>query len=146
MLLPLEDSMKKLGFDTMAIYEGHGDFLPDSMSVPIYQSVAYPFTSAEEAAAIFKAEKPGFTYGRWDNPTVQIFEKRMAAIEHTEAAIASASGMSAIFMLAHHLLNPGDDFVSSNRIYGGTFDLFQNGFRKMGCTVHWVTNPDSVDA
>jgi O-acetylhomoserine/O-acetylserine sulfhydrylase-like pyridoxal-dependent enzyme len=138
--------MKKQGFNTKAIHAGQGKFSPDSMSVPIYQSVAYPYADAEEAAAIFTGEKPGFTYGRWDNPTVQVFEKRMAALENTESAIAAASGMSAIFLLTHHLLNPGDAVVSSNRVYGGTFGLFETGLKKMGSQVHWVTAPEDINA
>jgi O-acetylhomoserine/O-acetylserine sulfhydrylase-like pyridoxal-dependent enzyme len=138
--------MKKQGFNTKAIHAGQAKFSPDSMSVPIYQSVAYPYADAEEAAAIFTGEKPGFTYGRWDNPTVAVFEKRMAALENTEAAIAAASGMSAIFLLTHHLLNPGDAVVSSNRVYGGTFKLFETGLKKMGSEVHWVTAPEDINA
>lgn len=136
--------MKKQGFNTKAIHAGQSKFSPDSMSVPIYQSVAYPYADAEEAAAIFTGEKPGFTYGRWDNPTVAVFEKRMAALENTESAIAAASGMSAIFLLTHHLLNPGDAVVSSNRVYGGTFGLFETGLKKMGSQVHWVTAPEDI--
>jgi O-acetylhomoserine/O-acetylserine sulfhydrylase-like pyridoxal-dependent enzyme len=138
--------MKKQGFNTRAIHAGLAKFSPDSMSVPIYQSVAYPYADAEEAAAIFTGEKPGFTYGRWDNPTVAVFENRMAALENTEAAIAAASGMSAIFLLSHHLLNPGDAVVSSNRVYGGTFKLFETGLKKMGSQVHWVTAPEGIGA
>jgi O-acetylhomoserine/O-acetylserine sulfhydrylase-like pyridoxal-dependent enzyme len=138
--------MKDRAFDTLAIHEGHEGFQPDSMSTPIYQSVAYPYVDAKEAAAIFRGDKPGFTYGRWDNPTVQVFERRMAALEGTESAIATASGMSAIMMLAHHLLEPGDEFVASNLVYGGTFGLFAEGFRKMGVKVNWVTKPESIDA
>jgi O-acetylhomoserine/O-acetylserine sulfhydrylase-like pyridoxal-dependent enzyme len=138
--------MKKQGFNTKAIHAGQAKFSPDSMSVPIYQSVAYPYADAEEAAAIFTGEKPGFTYGRWDNPTVQVFEKRMAALENTESAIAAASGMSAIFLLTHQLLNPGDAVVSSNRVYGGTFGLFETGLKKMGSQVHWVTAPEDIHA
>jgi O-acetylhomoserine/O-acetylserine sulfhydrylase-like pyridoxal-dependent enzyme len=138
--------MKKQGFSTKAIHAGLTKFSPDSMSVPIYQSVAYPYADAEEAAAIFTGEKPGFTYGRWDNPTVEVFEKRMAALENTESAIAAASGMSAIFLLTHHLLNPGDAVVSSNRVYGGTFKLFETGLKKMGAQVNWVTTPDDIHA
>jgi O-acetylhomoserine/O-acetylserine sulfhydrylase-like pyridoxal-dependent enzyme len=138
--------MKKRGFNTLAIHEGHEGFQPDSMSVPIYQSVAYPFFDAQEAAAIFAAEKPGFTYGRWDNPTVQVFEKRMAALEAMEAAIATSSGMAAILMLAHHFLESGDEFVSSNQVYGGTFCLFNEGLKRMGVKVNWVGSPESVDA
>lgn len=134
------------GFDTKAIHAGITSFQPDSMSVPIYQSVAYPYLDAQEAAAIFTGEKPGFTYGRWDNPTVQVFENRMAALENTEGAIAAASGMSAIFLLTHHLLGAGDAVVSSNRVYGGTFGLFDVGLPRMGAKVNWVTNPESIEA
>lgn len=138
--------MKKKNFDTLAIHEGHNNFSPDSMSTPLFQSVAYPYLDAKEAAAIFAAEKPGFTYGRWDNPTVQVFEKRMAALENTESALATSSGMAAIFILCHQLCTNGDEIVASNRIYGGTFSLFEVGLKKMGIKVHWVTNPDSLDA
>ncbi|OIP26151.1 hypothetical protein AUK22_07170 [bacterium CG2_30_54_10] len=137
--------MKK-HFNTKAIHEGHEGFDPDSMSVPIYQSVAYPYFDAKEAAAIFSGEKPGYTYGRWDNPTVNVFEKRMASLENAESAIATASGMAAIFLLAHHLLESGDEIVSSNRVYGGTFSLFAVGFKKMGVKVKWVTEPESLNA
>lgn len=138
--------MQKRGFDTRAIHEGHKDFHPDSMSVPIYQSVAYPFEDAREAAAIFAGEKPGYTYGRWDNPTVEVFERRMAALEGADAAIATSSGMAAIFMLGHHLAEAGDEMVVSNRVYGGTFGLFDAGFKRMGVKANWVTSPQSLDA
>ncbi|MBI4861441.1 MAG: aminotransferase class I/II-fold pyridoxal phosphate-dependent enzyme [Candidatus Riflebacteria bacterium] len=138
--------MKKHGFDTLALHAGGGSFLPDAMSVPIYQSVAYPFEDAVEAAAISNAEKPGFTYGRWDNPTVQVFEQRMAALEGAEAAIATSSGMAATFLLAHHLVKAGEEVVSSNRVYGGTFGLFDTGLQRMGAKVRWITNPESLDA
>ena len=138
--------MRKRGFDTRAIHEGQSEFHPKSMSVPIYQSVAYPFEDAQEAAAISAGDKPGFTYGRWDNPTVQVFEKRMAALEGAESAIATSSGMGAIFLLVHHLVQAGDEIVSSNRVYGGTFGLFGTGLPRMGAKVNWVTKPESLDA
>ncbi|MBI5217815.1 MAG: aminotransferase class I/II-fold pyridoxal phosphate-dependent enzyme [Bacteroidia bacterium] len=137
--------MLKKGFNTKALHEGHLEFSPDSVSVPIYQSVAYPYLDAKEAAAIFAAEKPGFTYGRWDNPTVMVFEKRMAALENMEAAIATSSGMAAILLLCHHMLEAGDEIVSSNRVYGGTFSLFDVGLKKMGIKVNWVKNPENFD-
>lgn len=138
--------MRKRGFNTQAIHGGHTNFKPDSMSVPIYQSVAYPYENAREAAEIFRGEKPGYTYGRWDNPTVEVFEKRMAALEGAEAAIATASGMGAIFLLTHHLVKTGEDIVSSNRVYGGTFGLFETGLPRMGAKVNWVTKPESLEA
>jgi O-succinylhomoserine sulfhydrylase len=138
--------MRQRGFDTKAIHEGHENFHPDSVLVPIYQSVAYPYEDAREAAEIFRGERPGYTYGRWDNPTVEVFEKRMAALEGAEAAIAAASGMAAIFMLTHHLVKAGEEIVSSNRVYGGTFGLFDVGLPRMGAKVNWVTTPESIDA
>ena len=138
--------MTKYGFSTDALHAGQTKFQPDSMSTPIYQSVAYPFFDAKEAAAISSGEKPGFTYGRWDNPTVDLFERRMAALECTEAALATSSGMSAIFLYTHQMLEPGDEVVSSNRVYGGTFGLFNVGLKKMGAKINWVTNPNSIDA
>jgi O-acetylhomoserine/O-acetylserine sulfhydrylase-like pyridoxal-dependent enzyme len=138
--------MSKQGFNTRAIHAGHEGFTPDSMSTPLYQSVAYPYENAKEAAEIFRGEKPGYTYGRWDNPTVQVFEKRMAAIENTEGAIAASSGMASILLLCHHMLNPGDEIVSSNRVYGGTFGLFDVGLVKMGSKVNWVTTPEKLEA
>jgi O-acetylhomoserine/O-acetylserine sulfhydrylase-like pyridoxal-dependent enzyme len=138
--------MRRRGFDTKAIHEGHENFRPDAMLIPIYQSVAYPYADAREAAEIFRGERPGYTYGRWDNPTVEAFEKRMAALEGAESAIATASGMSAIFLLTHQLAQAGDDIVSSNRVYGGTFGLFDVGLPRMGAKVNWITTPDSLDA
>ncbi|MCP4591628.1 MAG: aminotransferase class I/II-fold pyridoxal phosphate-dependent enzyme, partial [bacterium] len=119
---------------------------PNSMSTPIYQSVAYPYADAREAAAIVAGEKPGFTYGRWDNPTVQVYEKRMAALEGTEAALATSSGMAAILILTHQLVEAGDEVVSSNRVYGGTFGLFSEGLKRMGAKVNWVTDPENLEA
>lgn len=137
--------MKAKSFDTLALHAGHENFDPDSMVTPIYQSVAYPYADAREASEIFDGSKAGFTYGRWDNPTVQVFEKRMAALELTDTAIGTSSGMAAIMLLCHTLMNTGDDIVSSNRVYGGTFSLFEVGLKKMGCNVNWVTNPDNID-
>jgi O-acetylhomoserine/O-acetylserine sulfhydrylase-like pyridoxal-dependent enzyme len=137
--------MSKQGFSTKAIHGGDVKFKPGSMIAPLYQSVAYPYADAKEAAQIFTGEKPGYTYGRWDNPTVDLFERRMAALEGTEGAIAAASGMSAIFLLCHHWLAPGDEVVSSNRVYGGTFGLFETGLKRMGARVNWVTKPENLD-
>lgn len=138
--------MAQKGFNTAAIHGGQMNCNQESMSVPIYQSVAYKYADAKEAAEIFAALKQGYTYGRWDNPTVNIFEQRMAVLENTESAIATSSGMAAIFLLCHHMLSAGDEIVSSNRVYGGTFSLFEVGLKKMGVKVNWVTTPEKLDA
>ena len=138
--------MAKKSFNTKAIHDGVLNCTQESMSVPIYQSVAYKYQDAKEAAEIFAAKKHGYTYCRWDNPTVNVFESRMASLENTEAAIATSSGMSAIFLLCHQMLTSGDEIVSSNRVYGGTFGLFETGLKKMGTRVNWVTNPEDINA
>jgi O-acetylhomoserine/O-acetylserine sulfhydrylase-like pyridoxal-dependent enzyme len=138
--------MAKKSFNTKAIHDGKLNCNQESMSVPLYQSVAYKYSDAKEAAEIFAGQKHGYTYGRWDNPTVSVFEQRMASLENTESAIATSSGMSAIFLLCHQMLNSGDEIVSSNRVYGGTFALFEVGLKKMGIKVNWVTTPEKLNA
>lgn len=137
--------MKENGFETKAIHAGYDEFEPGTMVTPLYQTVAYPYADAKEAAEIFNGNKPGYTYGRWDNPTVTSFETRMAALENTESAIATSSGMAAILLLCHTLLEAGDNIVSSNLVYGGTFSLFEVGLKKMGINTTWVRTPDNID-
>jgi len=138
--------MSKKNFNTRAIHDGEMNCKQESMTPPLFQSVAYKFTDAKEAAAISKGTKHGYTYGRWDNPTVSIFEQRMASLENTEAAIATSSGMAATFLLSHQLLNCGDEIVSSNLVYGGTFGLFDAGLKKMGIKTNWVTTPWKIES
>jgi O-succinylhomoserine sulfhydrylase len=138
--------MSKKNFNTRAIHDGKMNCKQESMTPPLFQSVAYKFTDAKEAAAISQGTKHGYTYGRWDNPTVGMFEQRMASLENTESAIATSSGMSAIFLLSHQLLNCGDEIVSPNLVYGGTFGLFATGLKKMGVKTNWVTKPDKIES
>ncbi len=140
----MEVIMAKKSFNTKAIHDGKLNCNQESMSVPIFQTVAYKYSDAKEAAEIFAAKKQGYTYGRWDNPTVNVFEQRMASLENTEAAVATSSGMSAIFLLCHQMLTHGDEIVSSNRVYGGTFSLFEVGLKKMGIKVNWITSPEKI--
>jgi O-acetylhomoserine/O-acetylserine sulfhydrylase-like pyridoxal-dependent enzyme len=132
--------------DTIALHGAFKGHKPDSVVVPIYQSVAYPFDSVQQGAAGYAGAEGLFCYGRWDNPTVDVFERRLAMLEGGEAAIATSSGMSAIFLVTHHLCDAGDEIVSSNRVYGGTFVLFDKGIRKMGIGVKWVTDPGDLKA
>jgi O-acetylhomoserine/O-acetylserine sulfhydrylase-like pyridoxal-dependent enzyme len=138
--------MRKAGnwkFDTVALHGSFDDLKIGSVVPPIFQSVAYPFENPQQGADAYAAVRDGlFCYGRWDNPTVDIFEKRIAALEGGEAAMATSSGMSAIHLIAHHLSKAGDEIVSSNRVYGGTFVLFDVGFARMGVKVRWITDPN----
>ncbi|MHC4779956.1 MAG: O-acetylhomoserine aminocarboxypropyltransferase/cysteine synthase family protein [Planctomycetota bacterium] len=139
--------MKKWNFDTIALHGAFEGVKPNTVVVPIYQSVAYPFDDVQQGADAYAAAKEGlFCYARWDNPTTDIFEKRIAQMEGGEAALATSSGMAAIHLIAHHYCSAGDDIVSSNRVYGGTFVLFDTGLAKMGVKVNWITDPNDLDA
>jgi O-acetylhomoserine/O-acetylserine sulfhydrylase-like pyridoxal-dependent enzyme len=137
--------MKRWKFDTMALHGALEGMKPNTVSVPLYQSLAYPFDDVQHGADAYADAREGlFCYGRWDNPTVQVFEKRIAMLEGGEAAIATSSGMAAILLMAHHFCKVGDEIVSSNRVYGGTFVLFEAGLEKMGVKVRWITDPNDL--
>ena len=117
--------MSDLHFDTLALHAGYraaggGDIFP-----PIHMGVAFPFESGAQAAAICAHEQPGYTYARTINPTNAVLEQRLAALEGGESCLATASGLAAIFVAALGLLRePGDEFVSSARLYGNTRNQF----------------------
>ncbi|MHC4943073.1 MAG: O-acetylhomoserine aminocarboxypropyltransferase/cysteine synthase family protein [Planctomycetota bacterium] len=139
--------MNEWKFDTMALHGAYDDVTGKSIVVPLWQSVAYPFKDAQEGADAYAASREGlFCYGRWDNPTVDVFEKRMAQLEGAEATMATSSGMAAILLISHHLCEAGDEIVSSNRVYGGTFVLFDVGLARMGIKVNWITDPSDLSA
>ncbi|MFQ6618175.1 MAG: O-acetylhomoserine aminocarboxypropyltransferase/cysteine synthase family protein [Fidelibacterota bacterium] len=145
----MDEEMCDYGFDTIAIHGGYSfreSLRYETSVVPIIQSAVYPFESSEYAAKLFKYEVEGFIYGRIDNPTNAVFEKRIAGLEGGEAGLATSSGMAAIFMVAHHLVQVGDEIVSSNRVYGGTFELFDVSMKKMGVKVNWVGEPEKMES
>jgi len=110
--------MPKHRFDTIAVkggYDWEDQIRYRTVEPPIIQSVVYPYESADWAADLFQYKTDGFMYGRMDNPTTDIFEKRMAMLEGAGAGIATSSGMAALFMVAHHLAGAGDEIT-----YGST--------------------------
>lgn len=139
--------MKGSKFKTKALHAGYTPHEPDfSRAVPLYQSVAHMFRDTKHAARLFEAKEEGFIYSRMNNPTVDIFEKRMAVLEGAEAGLATSSGMSAIFMVAAHLASAGDEIVSSDRVYGGTFHLFHDTLPRFGMKVRFVRNPHDLES
>ncbi|MHA2254975.1 MAG: O-acetylhomoserine aminocarboxypropyltransferase/cysteine synthase family protein [Candidatus Heimdallarchaeaceae archaeon] len=136
---------RNLKFDTLCLHAGHDVFETNSIVPPIYQSVAYPYESAEYAAKLYNYEIEGFTYGRMDNPTNQIFEDRLAALELTEKSLLASSGMAAEFIACVGLMEKGDEFVSSGTTYGGTNQLFNVTFPKFGMNPRLVYNPEILD-
>ena len=109
-----------------------------SRVTPIYQTTSYVFESSEQAANRFALKEGGNIYTRLTNPTTEAFEKRMAAIEGGTAAYATASGMSAIFYAIINLTQVGDNIVSADNLYGGTYELFENTLEELGRTVTFV--------
>jgi len=139
-------SNKNYGFDTHCIHTGHDVLETNTITPPIYQSVAYPYESAEYAAQLFRYEIEGFMYGRMDNPTNHMLEERVAAVELTEKALATGSGMSAIFMACIHLMEKGDSFVTSGKIYGGSNKLFTDTLPRLGFNPVFVEDSTKIES
>ena len=112
---------------------------------PLIQSSVYPFQDAMQCARVVQHKEHGYYYGRCNNPTVGILEKRLAALEGGERALSAPSGMHAIFVIASHLTRPGDEIVASHMIYGGAHDLFTRWIPEhMGITTRFVENPGDL--
>ena len=130
---------ENLGVSTLAVHAGaKPDPTTGSRSVPIYQTAAYVFKDTEEAADLFGLRKEGNIYTRLMNPTTDVFEKRIAALDGGVGALAVASGMAAITTALLTFTKPGDEIVSGDKLYGGTYELFNYTFPKLGRTVKFV--------
>lgn len=132
----------KLHFETNAIRAGQRRTNEGENSEPIFTTSSYVFASAAEAAARFSGDVPGNIYSRFTNPTVQAFEKRLAALEGGERCVATASGMAAILATCLGLLKAGDHIVSSRSIFGTTTMLFTTYLEKFGVEVSFVPLTD----
>jgi O-acetylhomoserine/O-acetylserine sulfhydrylase-like pyridoxal-dependent enzyme len=138
----------KWRFDTVSVkggYEWDEQLRYRTMAPPIIQSAVFPYESAQWAADLYSYKIEGFAYGRINNPTNDIFEKRMAMLEGAEAGLGTASGMAAVFMVAHHLVEAGEEITSSIRVYGGTQQLFAESMPRMGVKTNWVEEPDKIE-
>jgi O-acetylhomoserine (thiol)-lyase len=133
-------------FSTKALHTGHDVKLNGgTRAVPLYQSTAYVFNNSDHAASLFSLAEPGWIYTRINNPTVDVLEQRLAALEGGIAAVATASGTSAISTTLLTLLRAGDHIVASNSLYGGTFNLLSVTLPRLGITTTFV-NPNDDDA
>ena len=134
------------GFDTRQLHAGQRpDPNTGARAVPIFQTTSYVFEDPESAAAYFNLQEYGNTYSRIMNPTVAVFEERVANLEGGAGAVAFASGIAAQHAALFTLLEPGDHVVASSALYGGTVNQFKHVLRKMNVGVTWV-NPDDLDA
>ncbi|MBC9910071.1 O-acetylhomoserine aminocarboxypropyltransferase/cysteine synthase family protein [Chitinophaga varians] len=139
---------RKLHFETLQVHAGYSpDPTTKSAAVPIYQTTSYTFDSAEHAADLFELKQFGNIYTRIMNPTTDVFEKRVAALEGGVGALAVASGQAAQFIALHNILLPGDNFVTSSYLYGGTYNQFKVSFKRIGVEARFadLDNPESFE-
>jgi O-acetylhomoserine/O-acetylserine sulfhydrylase len=142
-------SNRKINFETLQVHAGHQ---PDketfSRAVPLYQTSSYVFRNAKHAADLFNLSEPGNIYTRIMNPTTDVFEKRVAALEGGAAALAVSSGHAAQFLALSTIMRQGDNFVSSPYLYGGTFNQFKVTFANFGIEARFARdlNPSSFES
>jgi O-acetylhomoserine (thiol)-lyase len=138
-------SDRQFGFGTLCLHAGQ---IPDpatgARAVPIYQTTSFVFDSAEHAASLFNLQTFGNVYSRLSNPTVAVFEERVAALENGRAALALSSGQAAQATALLTLLEAGDELLSASTLYGGTYSQFDVNFRRMGIDTKFV-HPDDPD-
>ncbi|NLK62147.1 MAG: aminotransferase class I/II-fold pyridoxal phosphate-dependent enzyme, partial [Fusobacteria bacterium] len=138
-------SNKELGFETLQLHAGQEvDSVTNSRAVPIYQTTSYVFNNTEHAADLFALKEMGNIYTRMMNPTSDVLEKRIASLDGGVAALAVASGSSAITYAIMNIANAGDEIVAASTLYGGTFNLFAITLPKYGITTKFV-NPDNLN-
>src|SRR6478672_4921140 len=120
-------------FETLQLHAGQQiDPTTKSRAVPIYQTTSYGFDSTEHAADLFQLKQFGNIYTRIMNPTTDVLEKRVAALEGGVGGLAVSSGQSAEFIALHNILLPGDNFIASSYLYGGTYNQFKVTFKRLG--------------
>ncbi len=135
---------KTYKFDTLSLHAGYQPHKnAGSRQVPIYQTTSYLFDDVDHAAALFNLERGGHIYSRISNPTVAVLEERVAALEGGTAALATSSGMSAIFLTIMTLCQAGDHLVVSSQLYGGTVNLFRLTLPKFGIKCTFVKPRDT---
>ncbi|NLG83932.1 MAG: O-acetylhomoserine aminocarboxypropyltransferase/cysteine synthase [Firmicutes bacterium] len=135
--------MNRYHLETLAVHAGQ---VPDpatgARAVPIYQTTSYVFKSAEQAADLFALKEFGYIYTRLTNPTTEVLERRVAALEGGVGALAVASGQAAITLAILNLAGAGDEIVSADNLYGGTYNLFHYTLARLGITVRFVDASD----
>jgi len=133
-------------FETLQVHAGQEiDPTTGSRAVPLYQTTSYGFKNSEHGANLFALKEFGNIYTRIMNPTTDVFEKRVAALEGGVAALAVASGQAAQFIALNNILQAGDNFVSSSHLYGGSYNQFKVSFKRLGIEVRFANGDDAND-
>jgi O-acetylhomoserine (thiol)-lyase len=133
-------------FETLQLHAGQEpDPVTGSRAVPIHQTTSYVFKNADHAANLFGLKEFGNIYSRIMNPTTDVFEKRIAALEGGVAALATSSGQAAQFLALNNILQVGDNFVTSSFIYGGTYNQFKVAFKRLGIDARFAEGDDAAN-
>ncbi len=131
------------GFHTLAIHAGATpDPATGARATPIYQTTSFVFDDVDHAASLFGLQAFGNIYSRITNPTNAVLEERIAALEGGTAALAVASGHAAEFLTLHALMQPGDEFIAANKLYGGSINQFNHSYKNFGWNVVWADTDD----
>lgn len=137
---------KNLKFETLQVHAGQApDPTTGSRAVPIYQTTSFVFDNAEHGANLFALKQFGNIYTRIMNPTTDVFEKRVAALEGGVAGLAVASGQAAQFIALSNILEAGDNFVTSTNLYGGTYNQFKVSFKRLGIEARFATDSQAQE-
>lgn len=135
--------MSNYKFETLQVHAGQEkDPTTHARAVPIYQTSSYTFDDAQEGADLFGLRKFGNIYTRLMNPTTDVFEKRIAALEGGASALATSSGQSAQFIALNNIASDGDNFISTSHLYGGTYNQFKNQFKRLGVEVRFTPDDE----
>ena len=136
----------QLRFETLQLHAGQEpDPVTGSRAVPIHQTTSYVFKNADHAANLFGLREFGNIYTRLMNPTTDVFEKRIAALEGGVAALATSSGQAAQFLALNNILQAGDNFISSSYVYGGTYNQFKVAFKRLGIEARFAEGDDPLN-
>jgi len=137
----MSNQTRNYKYETLQLHAGQEpDPVTGSRAVPIYQTTSFVFNNAEHGANLFALKEFGNIYTRIMNPTTDVFEKRIAALEGGVAAVATGSGLSAQFIALNNILKAGDNFVSTSFLYGGTHNQFKVGFKRLGMLLLQLPN------
>jgi len=139
----IQSKLTDYGFNTLSIHAGASpDAVTGARVTPIYQTTSFVFEDADHAAGLFGLQAAGNIYTRLGNPTQAVLEERIATLEGGTAALATSSGHAAQFLAFHALLQPGDEFIASRQLYGGSINQFSQAFKSFGWNVRWADARD----
>lgn len=141
-----DSDLDDYGLDTLALHAGLGsDQSTAPRAVPIYQTTSYLFRDAEHAADLFSLSEPGHIYSRISNPTTEALEKRLASLHGATGAVATASGMAAIFYAVATIASAGQNIVTGDKLYGGTYTQFSYPLKRFGIEARFVDSSDPAN-